>query len=247
MNIFTLNTNSQVTIVGLLFEYSDSATFNSGNNLRLLSIQDAIFRHSIVNTQSLIIGNGLASLDSKAEFIFKNCTFENISVSHSLLHVKNGPIVTYDTVSMNNLRKVEAFSESDLQFQAQWAGGVCALTTTDVSFIVKKSNFTNIYGHCFGLQLTAIIMEDSIFDNTDIEETPITISVITLSALTINSGTTWINIDDVGTVSTSGYQAIFKRNIFKTNKRMALYGGVIIHDYLIVNQVIRQLDILELI
>jgi len=228
--------------------------FSSGSNHRYLSIQNSTFRHLIIQATSFFSLSGVSTIGDKlGENYFKNCTFENISAYHSVMLVQNNGIsIILDSVSMNNLRKLESTSADDLQLEAQWPGGLCALTNNDASITIKNSNFTNIYGHCFGTRQTAITVEDSIFDNTNLEETPISLESKTaetiVNSLTINSGTSWVNVEDLSRVNnTWGYQAIFKRNIFKTNKAMSLYGGVIIHDYLIVNQIIRQLDMKELI
>jgi len=184
--------------------------------------------------------SGIAtSGDKLGENIFKNCTFENISAYHSIILAQNNGIqLTLDEVSMNDIKKIESSKPEDLQLQAQWPGGLCTLTNSDASLTVKNSNFTNIYGHCFGTKQTAITIEDSLFDNTNLDETPIDLTTTNaatiVSSLTMNSGISWINIADLSQLNnTWGHQAIFKRNTFKTNKRRPLYGGVIIHHYLL--------------
>jgi len=227
-----LGTNSQTTLVDATFEYA-KGVFNSGSSQRLLSIQNSTFRHLMIESTSFFALTGVSITgDRLGENIIKNCTFENISSIHSIFLVQNNGIrLTLDSVSMNDLKKIESSDPDDLQFGTQWPGGLCALLTTEASLTVNKSNFTNINGHCFGTKFSAVNIEDSLFDNTNLDETPITIEDTTINSLDIYSGTSWVNIDDLGQVSTFGYQAIFKRNTFMTNKRVPLYGGVIIHHY----------------
>jgi len=208
----------------------------------------------MVETTSFFTLTGVSTIGDKlGENYFQDCIFENISAYHSVMLVQNNGIsIVLDSVLMKNLRKIDSTSADDLQLEAQWPGGLCALLNNDTSLTVKNSKFTNIYGHCFGARLSAITIEDSMFDNTNIDETPITLDVLTavttVNSLTKNSGTSWINIEDLSQLNdTWSYQAIFKRNSFKTNKRVALYGGVIRFRYLIVNQITRPLDILEIV
>jgi len=226
----------QLRFIGALFEYTNGE-FNSGTGQRFLSFENSTFRHLTIETTSYFLLTGGTVVGGISENFFKNCTFENISAYHSVIRAqKNGIQLTLDGVSMNNMKKLKSNDAEDLQLDAQWPGGLCTLTNSDVSLTVKNSNFTNIYGHCFGTKQTALIVENSTFDNSNLDETPITLTAATVKSLTKNSGTTWVNIENPSEIIGMSNQAIFKRNIFKTNKRVSLYGGVIIHHYLMITK-----------
>ena len=133
---------------------------------------------------------------------------------------------------MNNIKKIQLLphqkTAEDSSYESIWPGGVCFLGRDTIALVISHSVFTNIYSHCVGLTTAALTINNSTFNNSDIDpayESLITSST-TIDSFSESDGVTFINFQDgTSDIIPLGRVAI-SNSKFISNKIHPKYGGV---------------------
>lgn len=199
----------------------------TSSNARTITVSNSIFQNVSPAGGLFISIKDVPTDGSGTAHTFKNCTFKDSAISQSLFYVyKNGAQVVFQDVTMNNITKSSVLSTSSLIADATWVGGLACLTSNDAVIRVYNSTFTNFDSHVFGFKSTLVDIQNSTFDNSQLDVDTEEISEELVSTLTKNTGVSWVNIDDGTTYVTGGTIMTFKNNQFIQNKVPPLYGGV---------------------
>ena len=223
VTLFTCTQGAAVAVINCIFEQVDFQIV-SCQQCSIFNVTNTTFQN--IATNSIMKFTGV--YPSQGLVLFRGSSFLNISIHHSLIEIgSDGVQLSIINTIMQNISKNVVAKADDIVYNTQYTGGLCCLATEDVLVTVNNSRFINIGSHCFGLTQSVLSIEHSIFDNTGLEYTETDLSLASVGSLTVNSGNSWINVQDTSSLITGASLLKLGYNRFLNNKMRPLYGGVI--------------------
>jgi len=222
--LLSTGTGSQITIQDSSFKSSKIMISNFMRAANVL-ISDTTFQDLVSYSDPNPILSAV-NLDSSYIYVIQDCLFKNITVATSVLYfTRSAATISLIRLNFQDITRLSMSTFTILQALNTDFWGLCVIDQGSTLSIIS-SNFTNIPSHCIGLYSSNVFMNDSIFDNSQLQISSDTSLQATVpTTFTEKSGISWIIYESIKGLRSEKTLVTLENNQFIENKDPPLYGG----------------------